>query len=167
MQGSNMAANTMPAQGFFEKHRAKIAIAAPNECWHWTASKVSNGYGQVRVGGRILGAHRQAYEAENGAGSADGLVVRHRCDVPQCVNPRHLETGTQADNVRDREERGRSAKGETNGNSKLTESDAIAIRAAYVYGSSTHGQVALATRFGVDQSTINGIIQRKLWGHVT
>ena len=29
------------------------------------------------------------------------LVVRHRCHRRRCVNPEHLELGTQADNKRD------------------------------------------------------------------
>lgn len=36
-----------------------------------------------------------------------GPVLRHRCDNPPCINPAHLEPGTQADNVRDMAERGR------------------------------------------------------------
>ncbi len=161
-----MASDTMPAAGFFEKHSGKIVFAGPNECWLWAAAKYQSGYGQVRVGARIRGAHREAYETENGAGSAEGLVVRHRCDVPSCVNPGHLEVGTQIDNTRDMIDRGRSAKGVANGRAKLSEGDAIAIRAAYVRGCCTYGQASLARRFGVNQSTISEIIRRKLWGHV-
>jgi hypothetical protein len=157
------------AQNFFERHRGKIAFADPNECWPWTAGKGSKGYGRVRARGKARQAHREAYEAEHGPGSATGLVVRHRCDVRACVNPAHLEIGTVADNNRDMMERGRAArqKGAANGRSKLTEADARAIRAAYVRGCREHGQYALARRYGVGQTVVGKIVRHKLWGHVS
>lgn len=161
-----MASDTLPSLGFFEKHADKIVFAEPDKCWLWAGATVENGYGQVRVGQKVRLAHRESFEAENGAGSADGLVIRHRCDVPPCVNPAHLETGTQADNMRDMVERGRRAKGGANGRAVLTEADVVMIRADYVRGCGTHGQPALARRFGVDQSTISDIIRRECWGHV-
>lgn len=96
------------------------------------------------------------------------MVVRHRCDVPLCVNPAHLEIGTHADNVRDRDERGRrvAPKGSAHGRAKLTEADVSAIRAEHVRGSSENGLVALAWRFGVDHSVVGLIVNRKRWTHV-
>jgi hypothetical protein len=38
----------------------------------------------------------------------DGLLVRHDCDNPLCVNPEHLRTGTDRDNAQDRDSRGRN-----------------------------------------------------------
>lgn len=162
-----MADSTLPDPGFFEKHRDKIALAGPTECWLWTAGKGADGYGIVRVNGRSRGAHRESHEAENGAGSAAGFVVRHRCDTPACVNPAHLEIGTHADNIRDRNERGRQAKGSVNGAAKLTESDVRIIRAEYVAGSRSHGPSALGRRFGVHRTQIVRIFSRETWAHVS
>lgn len=37
----------------------------------------------------------------------EGKQVNHHCDNPKCYNVEHLYIGTQADNMRDRKERGR------------------------------------------------------------
>lgn len=161
-----MADGTLPEMGFFEKHADKIEYGAPSGCWLWSAGTNDWGYGQVRVGGRQRYAHREAFEAENGAGSAGGRVVRHRCDTPACVYPGHLKIGTQADNVRDRDERGRQAKGDANGLAKLTDDDIRMIRATYVRGCPINGQYALARRFGVHQTLIGMIVRREIWKHV-
>jgi hypothetical protein len=76
-------------------------------CWLWTGSTgPSNRYGMLRVNGRSVKVHRFAWELVNGP-IPDGKVVRHRCDNTLCVNPYHLELGTQLDNVRDSISRGR------------------------------------------------------------
>ena len=161
-----MAYCKLPDGGFFEKHAAKIAFAGPDECWLWTAHTDRYGYGKVGARRAMRKAHREAYEAVHGPGSADGLVVRHRCDTPPCCNPDHLVIGTQADNVRDKMDRGRQARGETNGSAKLTEADVRTIRAEYVPRSRTHGTRALARKYGVAPSLISMIANRERWGHV-
>lgn len=155
-------------QSFFERHHTKIEFGAPSGCWLWSACADRHGYGLVKARGRLRFAHREAYEAEGGVGSADGLVVRHKCDMPLCVNPDHLVIGTHADNARDMAERGRNAqpKGEAHGNAKLTEADVRAIRAVYIPRCRTHSQDAIAQRFGVAQSVISDIIHHKSWSHV-
>lgn len=158
----------MPEEGFFDKHRDKINVAGPSDCWLWTAARLNTGYGAVWVRGKMRKAHREAYEAENGEGSADGLVVRHRCDTPACVNPAHLELGTQADNYSDMVKRGRQValKGEAHGCAKLTEADVAVIRAIHIPGSRTHSLRALARKFGVNQSLIGKVVHRDIWTHV-
>jgi hypothetical protein len=78
---------------------AKVARGAPGECWRWTGAKNSLGYGNFGVGGgRVVCAHRVAYEFERGP-IPDGKVLDHLCRVPSCVNPSHLEAVTQQTNV--------------------------------------------------------------------
>lgn len=160
-----MARHTMPQAGFFDKYSDKIAFAGPSECWPWIAGKFPAGYGAVRFG-KQRHAHRAAYEDAHGVGCADGLVVRHRCDVRACVNPSHLELGSQADNMRDKVDRGRQAKGSENGSAKLHEDAVHAIRSSYVFGSRTHGLNSLARAYGVSCTVIAKIISRQTWVHV-
>ena len=70
-------------------------------CWLWIGAKSDMGYGAVRLGKLVAKASRVSYEIAHGP-IPPGLVVRHTCDTPACVNPAHLVTGTQADNIRDR-----------------------------------------------------------------
>lgn len=78
-------------------------------CWEWRGGRNGFGYGVVslhRKGIIRARAHRLMYERYVGP-IPDGMVIRHRCDNPPCVNPAHLEPGTQADSVWDMTSRGR------------------------------------------------------------
>lgn len=79
----------------------KVNKEAGGGCWLWTASvqEKRGGYGQFRVGRRMLRAHKITYALLIGA-VPEGLVLDHLCRVPRCVNPLHLEPVTHAENIR-------------------------------------------------------------------
>lgn len=87
---------------------AKYEVAKTTGCWEWTASCGEGGYGQfvtsVKDGHKWYRAHRFSYITHRGS-IPEGMVVMHSCDNPRCVNPDHLRLGTQADNIKDREEK--------------------------------------------------------------
>lgn len=73
-------------------------VSKTGECWLWIGSLNNNGYGQMRINTRSHLAHRLSYELTYGKISK-GLVVNHLCEMPNCVNPKHLEAITQLENV--------------------------------------------------------------------
>ena len=142
-----------------------------HECWEWEASKDRKGYGKIWNGDRLLRAHRVSYEIFAGP-ITEGLVVRHKCDNPGCVNPHHLVVGTVADNVRDMMERDRQAKGGENGNAKLCEPEVVLIKKFLVRHPPIRGRHGggqcnfLARWFGVSRVTVSQIHAQKIWTHV-
>ncbi len=93
----------------------------------WTGGKQVSGYGMAYhhdENGKSVykPAHRASYELTYGP-IPDGLDVLHRCDNPPCVNPAHLFLGTHAENMVDRNTKGRQARGERHPHAKLTAED--------------------------------------------
>ena len=120
-------------------------------------------YGYVKVKGKQRLAHRYVFECVNGE-IPSGCEVCHECDHPKCVRPEHLYAGTHAQNIADRQLRGRSARGERQGLSKLTQVQVTAIRTEYSVGLTR--QVDLAVKYGVTHSTIGKAIRGDTWSHV-
>lgn len=81
-----------------ERFWVKVDKDGPGGCWLWTASQNGRGYGQIRVSGRLLYAHRVAYELEVGP-IPEGLTIDHLCRNPSCVRPDHLEIVTMKVNA--------------------------------------------------------------------
>lgn len=77
------------------------------ECMIWKGYTNKGGYGVKTFQRKHKLLHRVAWEWANGP-IPDGANVLHRCDKPACVNPEHLFLGTQADNMRDMYQKGRS-----------------------------------------------------------
>ena len=153
-----------------------------DECWRWTASttKRRGGYGRMKVDGKLICAHRYAWELANGP-VPDGLRVLHRCDNPICVRASHLFLGTQLDNIRDRDEKCRTARGFTSGAithpekmyhargekhpvAKLTDDKVAEIRMLFAVGNITKAE--LARRFHVGEYCIFAVVTRATWRHV-
>lgn len=135
---------------------------APDACWLWRGQpEQGSGYGRIRVSPdpsvNHVKAHRFSWELAHGP-IPDGKMVLHKCDVRACVNPAHLYVGDHDQNMRDKAERGTHRGEKVWG--KLRAEDIIAIRAR------KESQSKLAARYGVANSLIWAIQQRRIWRHV-
>lgn len=88
------------------------------------------------------------------------LHCLHRCDNPSCVNPFHLFSGTNTDNVKDKVTKGRCY----TGNSKLTDTLVKEIR--LLYNNRSYTTVHLGEKYGVHRATISYIVNNKTYTHL-
>jgi len=88
----------------------KVSVGGEHECWPWLGAKTTGGYGIMssRHGAPPYKAHRVSWALSTGSPIDSPVVIRHSCDNPVCVNPRHLLSGSHRDNVMDRVVRGRT-----------------------------------------------------------
>lgn len=132
-------------------------------CWLWSGPVNKQGYGFIGIeGNHNQGVHRVAYLLEVGP-IGDGLCVCHKCDVPNCVNPQHLFLGTNADNVADRERKGRRLYrklGAQNGRAKLSDDQ---VRAIYA---DARKQWDIARAYAISQATVHRIKACVGWAHL-
>ena len=137
----------------------KIDIGDPDECWEWMAAKNNKGYPIASYESKPHLATRLIYRSVNGPLGDDECIL-HFCDEPSCCNPRHLQKGSQIDNIADCVSKGRNARGEKHNFARLTERDVLAIRA----DPRNHNRTAKA--YGISRETVRNIRQRRTWQHL-
>ena len=176
-----MKFSDLETDGLESRFWPKVAVSKSGECWLWQAVKNKDGYGRFRIrvkdGPRqkIL-AHRFAYLLAYGE-IPDGVYVLHHCDVPACVNPRHLWLGSLSDNARDAFNKGRRVPppydkhrffvphitGEQHWQAKLTNSRVVEIRERRANG---ERGIDLARHYGVSQQTICDVYKNRTWSEI-
>lgn len=98
-------------KSFLQQHKtvreafaAKIGKQRADSCLYWQGTRSWFGHGRIELKqamGRGILAHRLSYALFIGPVPAARLVC-HACDVPQCVNPKHLYLGDFWTNGADR-----------------------------------------------------------------
>ena len=157
-----MSSQFIPFDGkTLERFWAKVDRGNPDDCWEWNAHRVRGGYGRIWAAGRHWMAHRLSWSIHNGP-IPDGLMIRHTCDNPPCVNPGHLLVGTRADNGRDVRLRGRK-RGMAHNLAILTDKDVLFIRRAFRLGIRPS---RIARRLNVSESVVYSVRSRKTWTHI-
>lgn len=150
------------------KNRILNKVKKTGGCWLWTGASRGRGYGGIRVGGVTKLAHRVSYEAFVGPIPVD-MFVCHKCDTPQCVNPKHLFVGSRSDNMIDALSKGRLKlpegkkffRGDERLEYKLSEVDVGEIRRVYKKWSRENNLRSLAKKYCVDHSLIWQIVTGK------
>ena len=67
------------------------------ECLIWTGAKGADGYGLIRVRGKVTRAHRYAWELARGE-IGPGVFLDHSCGNRACIELAHLRIATQREN---------------------------------------------------------------------
>lgn len=100
--------------GEMERRRLrKILLAKLNSrtykspCGCWLFETGTANYGTVTHEGQVYSAHRLAYMLYQEQNIPAGCMICHHCDVPACVNPKHLYLGNAKTNRADYLNRGR------------------------------------------------------------
>ena len=83
-----------------EAFEARTEPLCWSDCIVWTGGTIG-GYGRLRVNGRMVYAHRYAWERERGP-IPDGMVIDHVCHERSCVNVDHLRLATPQENQQNR-----------------------------------------------------------------
>lgn len=169
---------------FAQRFWARVAITTLVGCWEWTGHRVDR-YGRINLGPRFHPTsqltHRVAWMLAHGRRVVPtGLCVCHSCDNGFCCNPEHLFLGTQLDNVRDRDVKGRQrsargdehyarrepwrlSRGEGHYKAKLTEGIVLEIRRRFKKG---EAKKALAREFGLAPISVSRIVDGRAWNHL-
>lgn len=69
------------------------------KCLIWKWAKTKEGYGVLKLKGKLIYAHRFFFELLVGR-IPQRMYVGHICERKSCVNPEHLEVCTMSQNLR-------------------------------------------------------------------
>lgn len=131
----------------------------PNGCWRYLSPLNTYGYGQVTIRENIILAHRVMWNLFWGRIPTNQSIL-HNCHNRQCVNPFHMRIGTKKENYADAKKLNRHSHGIKHGNAKLSPIAVKYIRA------SLKTQKELARSYGVSQSTIWSVLEKKTWRNI-
>lgn len=129
-----------------------------NGCKLWPLTLNDKGYGKISFENKTCEAHRVIYRCFYGE-ITKGLVIRHLCNNPACINIKHLKIGSRKDNAQDAVKAGSYRVGEKHHSAKLTEEIVRYIRENEMEVSNS----VLARKYPVSRKNIERIKTRKIW----
>ena len=154
----NRLLKTSPQLNF--RFNQRYRVDAISQCWIWTGNRYPSGYGRISVGTKYWLAHRLSWKIA-GKKLHSWRKILHKCDNRACVNPDHLFSGTQGDNITDMVQKGRECFGERNGMNKLPTHSVRIIRLLKKYCDFTNEEIAKF--FGVSTGCVLNINANFRW----
>ncbi len=130
-----------------------------DSCWNWRGNKLSKNYVRIKYGKDSYQAHRISYIIFKDL-IPYGKIVRHTCDNPRCVNPKHLLLDTQTDNFKDMTKRNRHA------HQKLNSEAVKVIKWMLKYRPEKTLVSKLANLYNVTPSNISAIKRNISWSWI-
>ncbi len=166
-----------------EKFEEKVDVRGLNDCWPWTGSVDSKGYGKLWAENekgvkKCVRASRLAWQLYCGkipkGKGVHGTCVLHDCpkgDNPLCVNPFHLKLGSNQDNVTDMVIKGRGRfhfkinppRGDKNFNTIYTPDNVRVMRKLKRLGL---WEKSIGSLFGIQQGAVHAIVSGKTWNYL-
>ena len=141
----------------------KNTIISDSGCHQFIGHKDECGYGRIYKDGKLVRVHREVWKLHNPGKEIEGVIM-HSCDNPGCINPDHLSHGTQNDNIKDMQKKGRGARmrGTQQTQAKLKEELIPIIRERLSNG---EGCAAISRDYGVSDAAIRRIKFNRGWVH--
>src|SRR5574341_705642 len=128
----------------FVNKNGPTKVPSLGQCWEWIGAVNCRNYGVAHAENNVCWQTHRLCWTLLGKPLRDTEVLRHKCDYKRCVNPDHLETGTQRENLKDRWLRHGWP------TAKLTNAQVLEIRSDKISRTAD-----LAARYGVKWSTIH------------
>lgn len=153
-----MAATFQVTDSLKDRFYAKVQKSESSDgCWLWCGGGRGNGYGSIKIEGRVLDVHRVAMVLD-GREAPPEILVCHTCDNKRCVNPTHLVLGSYRDNVKDAVGKGLIKPFRATRTDPLTDSEIESILSHYQRGVS---KKVIARKFRIAATSLTRLLAAK------
>lgn len=145
---------------------AMAILASTDVCILWPYETAHNGYALSNAT-QERRVHREVCRQVHGSPPFSRAVAMHSCNVPACINPRHLSWGSQKQNLAQARAQGRMKRVVRSGGGprgrkrgKLSDDDVHTIRLA------TETLAVIGARFGVSAAYVWDIKHGRRYAYV-